>query len=184
MIYDIPEKFELAKEGIIKLNFEPDLTDNYIEFYKDGKFLGIGLRNGHHLNYNQPELRAIWPKRWKYKNPSNKFFRFLLKKNGYHSLPYILYYFGFKKVSPMKKFCLDAIKILNLIHPKDFGAMFVDLKMEFVRNYQKGLITSTFHDLDFFKNVLFGIDGGDLKELGEPAGEYRDNFKKLIELNK
>jgi hypothetical protein len=82
----------------------------------------------------------------------------------------------------MKRFCLIAIELLA--DTRQFGLDFVNLRMEFHRLHGHNLILSTWHGADFFQNVLFCLDnnqlGFDGKD-GEPSGEYKDNFKKLIQ---
>jgi hypothetical protein len=63
---------------------------------------------------------------------------------------------------------------------KDWGALFVERRMDFHRQYGKKLITSTWHGADFFSNVLFCLENNLPCIEDEPNGEYKDNFKKLI----
>ncbi len=81
----------------------------------------------------------------------------------------------------MKKFCEDAIAKLKGVPDTEWANTFVELRMEFCRKFQRGIITSTWHGIEFFDNVLFCLNGGDVKE---PAGEYKTNFKKLIDIGK
>ena len=82
----------------------------------------------------------------------------------------------------MKQFCLNAINLLNSANIKDWAVLFVNLRMEFARTYQKELITSTYHGIDFFQNVLDCLNGKKWLEPGEPEIKsiYGENFRKLI----
>lgn len=80
----------------------------------------------------------------------------------------------------MKEFCLVAIEQLQKIDNKSFGPLFIKLRLEFFRKFQRNLITSTIHGIDFFHNVVFCCNGGQWEE----KGEYGDNFRKIIKLNK
>jgi hypothetical protein len=84
----------------------------------------------------------------------------------------------------MKKFCEDAIAKLNSVSTAEWANTFVELRMEFHRKFSRGIITSTWHGTDFFNNVLFCLNGGDVNDLKEPVGEYRTNFKKIIDIGK
>jgi hypothetical protein len=81
----------------------------------------------------------------------------------------------------MKDYCLRAIWLLRTYTGREWAEKFVELRMQFHRKHGYGLIQSTWHGTDFFKNVLDALDG---KEIEEPKGEYRNNFIKLIELGK
>ena len=81
----------------------------------------------------------------------------------------------------MRDFCHAAIDVLNAAEPSQFGQTFVELRMDFHRKFGNKLIISTWHGLDFFKNVIFALDNG-AEALNEPKGEYRNNFISLIKL--
>jgi hypothetical protein len=81
----------------------------------------------------------------------------------------------------MKDFVQAALFSLSKCKGREWAEMWVFYRMEFHRKHGRGLIMSTWHGLDFFSNVLFCLNGGDIEELGEPKGEYKNNFKKLIE---
>jgi len=80
----------------------------------------------------------------------------------------------------MKQFCLNAISTLENVNPKDFGKMFVELRMEFARKHSGGLIFSTFHGVEFFENIINCLNGMTWEE---EKGEFGNNFRKLIERN-
>lgn len=80
----------------------------------------------------------------------------------------------------MKQFLIKAIDILNHTQ-KEWGKVFVNLKMEFCRKYQRGLITSTIHGADFFSNLLNCIEN---KTQWDEKGEYGENFRKLIKMGR
>jgi len=77
----------------------------------------------------------------------------------------------------VKQFCEEAIRILAATSGRAWAEEFVRLRMEFHRLHARGLIVSTWHGTDFFENVLKGLAGIDI---GEPKGDYRNNFIKLI----
>jgi hypothetical protein len=54
--------------------------------------------------------------------------------------------------------------------------------MEFHRKHGHGLIQSTYHGIEFFSNLLAAMNGASIEEMGEPKGEYRNNFIKLVAL--
>lgn len=81
----------------------------------------------------------------------------------------------------MREYIEDAIIILRLINGKQWASEYVRLRMEFHRLHGHGLIQSTWHGVDFFDNVLKELNGEDV---GEPKGEFRNNFKKLIDFGK
>ena len=83
----------------------------------------------------------------------------------------------------MKQFCLDAIQQLNNVHPSRWAELYVNLKMEFFRKYNNGLICSTVHGSDWFINVLNCLNGMEWDKK-EYKGEYEDNFRKLIEIGR
>jgi hypothetical protein len=84
----------------------------------------------------------------------------------------------------MKQFVEMVILNLSAIEGCQWGIDFVEYKIKFHRQFGKGLTISTWHDINFFNNVLFCLNGGDVNDLGEPIGEYKNNFKKLIDSDK
>jgi len=82
----------------------------------------------------------------------------------------------------MKTYCEDAIKYLGQVNGKEWGELYVNLRMDFHRKHGNKLITSTWHGLDFFHNLLFILNGGDINSMDEPKGEYRNNFIKLTQI--
>jgi len=88
----------------------------------------------------------------------------------------------------MKQFCINSIKQLNDCPLKEWAVLYVSLKMEFFKKFQKGLVCSTYHGLDFFNNLLNCLNGSPWNPLdGEGKsikGEYESNFRKLVEIGK
>jgi len=78
----------------------------------------------------------------------------------------------------MKEFCIQAIQILANTGGRAWAEEYVRLRMEFHRKHSRGLVVSTWHGTDFFANVLKGLAG---IEVGEPKGEYRNNFIKMLQ---
>lgn len=77
----------------------------------------------------------------------------------------------------MKSFVAQVIHELNTISDgKLWAETFVERKMEFHRRFSMGLITSITHGMDFFDNVMNGLNGSKWDE----RGEYGDNFRKII----
>jgi hypothetical protein len=82
----------------------------------------------------------------------------------------------------MRKFLINAIHQLDNTH-QGWGALFVNLKMEFVRKHGHGLVTSTNTSSEFFHVLLECIDGKEWDKK-EHKGEYEDNFRTLIEIGR
>lgn len=80
----------------------------------------------------------------------------------------------------MKQFCLNAIEQLDKCHPRDWASLFVNLKMEFFRKYQRGLICSTSHGIDWFHNIIDCLNGKEWS-VEDHKGEFENNFRKLIQ---
>jgi hypothetical protein len=99
MEYTLQSNHTVRKEGTLSLYFEPNSNDKTIEFFKDGKFIGQAYRNGHHLTYNPSKPRWFAKLFGFHKNstkPNSKILKFIFFKSSYQSLPYVLYYFGYK----------------------------------------------------------------------------------------
>lgn len=79
-----------------------------------------------------------------------------------------------------KEFCIGAKKRLSECNGGDYANLFIRLYLDFFRTYGHGFITSTVHGLDYFDNILYCLGGQKWAE----QGEYGDNFRKMIELNK
>ena len=86
----------------------------------------------------------------------------------------------------MKSFCEDAINKLRICPINNWAEMFVSLKLKFFRLHQQQLVCSTYHGINFFNNLLDGINGKIWKPLddkgNEIKGKYEDNFRKLINI--
>lgn len=82
----------------------------------------------------------------------------------------------------MKSYCENAIKQLDFCQG-DWGALFVNLRMEFHRLHGNKLITSTSLGAEFFHTLLDCINGKEWSKK-EHTGEYEDNFRKLIEIGR
>lgn len=82
----------------------------------------------------------------------------------------------------MREDCLSIITVLEQTPPETWAETFVKFKMDFWRKYCMGLIFSTIHGLDFFKNVLACLDGTPWEpDKDEPEkGEYEENFRRFI----
>lgn len=77
------------------------------------------------------------------------------------------------------QYCLAVIDILRKVPSYLYGELFVEFRMEFCRLFTAKLIMSTSHGSEFFQNVVNCLEG---KEEWTEAGEYGDNFRKMIEL--
>lgn len=64
----------------------------------------------------------------------------------------------------------------ELKDPKTFAKTYVNLRLQFFRQFNPGFICSTSHGIDYFDNLKACLAG---KEWNE-KGEYGDNFRKLI----
>lgn len=78
---------------------------------------------------------------------------------------------------------------------ENFAKKFIDYKLTCFDLYQKGIVTSASHGIDFFKNVIFYWDNPDqyvvdkedkLKKEGikDKLDVYEHNFVKILKLNK
>ncbi len=83
----------------------------------------------------------------------------------------------------MRLYCINAINYLANCPKNVWAAEFVRLRMEFCRKYQNGLIFSTSHGTEFFKNVVDCLDGVEWSTK-EYKGIYEDNFRKMIEMER
>jgi uncharacterized NAD(P)/FAD-binding protein YdhS len=72
----------------------------------------------------------------------------------------------------LKTFCENSIEELRIFDAEKFVRLREDLHNKFF----KGLIFSTTHGADIFKNILETLEGNPWKE----EGEYGANFKKGI----
>lgn len=87
---------------------------------------------------------------------------------------------------------LDCAKACQLFldhvgadRPDRFAFWFVDLRMWFHRQHCQGLIMSTAHDINFFRNLIDCAEGKTKwLEPGEPEvrSQYGDNFRKLVKM--
>lgn len=76
---------------------------------------------------------------------------------------------------------LDCAKacalILELAPAHRWADMFVDLKMWFFGRHGRGLISSTSHDTDYFRNIIELAEG---RMEWKEKGPYGDNFRKMV----
>lgn len=83
------------------------------------------------------------------------------------------------------EFLKACIQKLDNTSTKDFAVLYVELKMQCVREYQHGLIFSIrVTGPYFFHNALKMIEGKDLlkAERGETLSEYDENFNRWIKI--
>ena len=74
--------------------------------------------------------------------------------------------------------CAKAIELFLSVLPADRWAFwFVDLKIWFHRQHGRGLISSTSHGIDFFRNIIDLAEG---RLEWDEEGQYGDNFRKLV----
>jgi hypothetical protein len=74
--------------------------------------------------------------------------------------------------------CAKACElILDLAPSWRWADVFVDLKMWFHGRHGRGLISSTSHGIDFFRNIIDVAEG---RMKWEEEGQYGDNFRKLV----
>lgn len=71
---------------------------------------------------------------------------------------------------------LAAVDYL-LQDPRVFAKNYVNLRLQFSRNFNPGYICSTAHGIDFFDNIRNCLAGDTWTE----QGEYGNNFRKLIQ---
>lgn len=71
---------KLRSSGSVHVYSRPDINDPKLEIIHEGKFIGTAKRNGHHLTYVPPR-DILWG---------------LFTLKGYHTLPYIVYYFKYE----------------------------------------------------------------------------------------
>lgn len=80
-----------------------------------------------------------------------------------------------------REYALLAIDLLNHCPKLEWAKTFVYLKIRFHYKYCHGLITSIAHGSDWFKNIVGCLDG---TMTWDERGEYGNNFRRIIELNK
>ena len=80
----------------------------------------------------------------------------------------------------MRKFVVEAVRMLERASSNEWVTVFVKLKMDFYNKYQKpnNLMFSTNHGIDFFVNILGLLNGKEWKEEGKTG----DDFRKLREI--
>lgn len=61
--------------------------------------------------------------------------------------------------------------------PRVFAKNYVNLRLQFFRQFNPGYICSTSHGIDFFDNIRNCLAGEEWME----KGEYGNNFRKLIQ---
>lgn len=74
----------------------------------------------------------------------------------------------------------------------NWAQLFVELRMSFWHAHAGGLIFSTNHGPDFFKNVIECINGKEWKMPQQhddngrpiPEGEYEKNFRRMIQVGR
>jgi hypothetical protein len=81
-----------------------------------------------------------------------------------------------------KEYCQNAIARLATLSGQAYGEAWCNMKMEFHRLFQGGLIFSTRFGAAFFEETLGHLERKEtLKPFaGEPLGEYDANFNKWI----
>lgn len=67
--------------------------------------------------------------------------------------------------------------------PKEFAQLFIKAKTECFHLYQKGLINSSSHGIDFFKNIINFWENPD-SYCNDEKNTYEYNFVKLLKQNK
>lgn len=85
------------------------------------------------------------------------------------------------KVSVLDK-VLENIEVLQKTPMGDWVRVFVELKMQFTRTYQGGLIFSTRFGAAFFEEILYWLERDDyLKSVdNQPLGQYDKNFNTWL----
>ena len=81
------------------------------------------------------------------------------------------------------EYSLHIQKNLNDCPPKDYAKIFVNAKQEAFHKYNNGIITSSSHGINFFKNIIQYWDNPE-SYCNEPKNIYEYNFVKLIQNNK
>jgi hypothetical protein len=85
----------------------------------------------------------------------------------------------------MKKYALNAILQLSGLAGPEYAKTFVELRVEFFRRFQGGLLTSTVHGAEFFENVLAYVDQPKtwLDQFANKNLELEKNFVRILEIN-
>jgi len=81
------------------------------------------------------------------------------------------------------EFAKNTEHLLNTCDPKDFAKIFVSAKSESFHKYHNGIIISTAHGVNFFKNVIQFWDNPE-SYCDKPDHTYEYNFAKIIKQNK
>lgn len=82
--------------------------------------------------------------------------------------------------SNFKAYCEHVLAQLKNCPPEDWAFCFVHYRMEAFRRYHHGLILSTSIGINYFEIMLACLDGAEWDE----KGEFGNNLRKVIELNK
>lgn len=80
------------------------------------------------------------------------------------------------------EYCQSAVTRLQALSGEAFAIAFCNMKMEFHRMFQDGLIFSTRFGASFFDDTLYHLKRKEMLKPapGEPLGEYDANFNKWI----
>ncbi len=68
-----------------------------------------------------------------------------------------------------------AVDALRVLKGQEWAVAFVELRLQFFRRYQRGLICSTEHGPEFFEHILAG------PKAWKEKGEYGNNFRALFD---
>lgn len=83
------------------------------------------------------------------------------------------------KIVSKRQFVEWAVLQLGVLESPYWVPMYIHLRSYFFQHYNPNkLVSSTIHGVDFFKNLLFVMNGGAWKE-SEPEEIYSKNFRKL-----
>ena len=81
------------------------------------------------------------------------------------------------------EFAYEIQHKLDTCKNKEFSSIFVEAKMLCFSQYQNNLVTSSFHGINFFKNIILFWDNPE-SYCSDPKNTYEYNFYLIIKSNK
>lgn len=81
------------------------------------------------------------------------------------------------------EYSIQTQNLLDNCNPKDYAKLFIEAKLKCYDLYYKGIINSSSHGIDFFKNVIKFWDNPD-SYCNNEKNTYEYNFVKILKQNK
>src|SRR5208283_480743 len=81
---------------------------------------------------------------------------------------------------PMRDAARACVMALSMTRGRLWAETFMELRLSFFRKFQRRLVVSTIHGIDFFSNVIACCEVRIVWDKDTEKGEYGDNFRELI----